>query len=64
MKIIKRGRSVRERSTEWNCQACNSTIEAKRSEGEFFSDQRDGDAIIFVCPVCDEKNYIDITKFK
>ena len=63
MKVVKRGRLPEDRVVQWACRRCNSVIEAKKSEGQVRHDQRDGDYVIFSCPVCGEKNYIEAKRF-
>lgn len=64
MEIIKRGQLPGDKEVEWHCKKCDSTIKAKRSEGKFQGDQREGDCIIFLCPYCGETNWISTSKFK
>lgn len=52
MKIIKRGRTKGVDKVRFTCLDCESVIEAQRNEGRLSTDERDRDAIVFVCPVC------------
>ncbi len=64
MKIISPGKIPEEKSCEWTCKNCKAIIEAKVSEGRFVYDQRDGDAVVFICPQCEINNWVSIGKFK
>lgn len=58
MKIIKRGEIPEERVFRFECQHCHTVAEATAKEGRFSSDQRDGDARVFKCPVCDRDVWV------
>lgn len=47
----------------FNCDECNSKLEASPSDFKYKLDQRDGDALICRCPVCKKDNWIDISLF-
>jgi RNase P subunit RPR2 len=63
MKIIKHGVKPSDRKREINCTKCESIIEVQRSEGTLTYDQRDGDFITFVCPVCGNKIHVAANLF-
>lgn len=63
MKIIRRGPKDSELTHRWTCRKCGSLIEAKRSEGRDIADDRDGDAIVFKCPVCEREHWVSKEKF-
>lgn len=64
MEIIKRGVNPSDKSAEFSCNSCNTILRAKRSEGQYQSDQRDGDYIIFSCPVCQHRISVSVKAFK
>lgn len=64
MEIVKRGQLPGDEEAEWDCKTCHSTIRAKKFEGKYHGDQREGDSIIFLCPFCGDINYITVAKFK
>lgn len=64
MRVIKRGILPSERKTEWTCGTCKSIVESTQNEGEYISDQREGDCVKFECPVCKRFNYVAVSRFK
>ena len=50
--IIKRGRLSEDVKYTMQCRECETVAIFERREGRMSSDQRDGDAIVFTCPVC------------
>lgn len=52
VEIITRGQIPGERVHTCTCQTCKTVFRFKESEGEYSSDQRDGDAVKIACPVC------------
>jgi hypothetical protein len=52
VEIITRGQIPGERVRTCTCQNCKTVFRFKHSEGEYSSDQRDGDAVKINCPVC------------
>ncbi len=52
MKIITRGVIPGERIHRATCYNCKSELEFQECEGKVTHDQRDGDFITVVCPVC------------
>jgi len=59
MKIIKRSLPEKEIERLWTCIYCKSIISSKPSEGKFFFSPRNESYYIFICPVCNEKCWID-----
>jgi hypothetical protein len=64
MKIISRGVPQKEKEAEWSCDDCRSRISSKQEEGKTTYDQRDGNFVTFICPVCSFKNHVNLSKFK
>ncbi len=64
MEIIKKGIKPSEKSAEFSCRTCKSVLKAKMSEGNYQSDQRDGDYVVFSCPVCLDKPVVSVKAFK
>lgn len=52
MKIITRGQIPEDRVFRFECLRCRTVFEASRRECQYISDQRDGDALRYNCPVC------------
>ena len=63
MEIIKPGRLPEDKEAEWACSRCETVIRSKVSEGKVCRDQRDGDYVTTVCPVCKHPNHISFRKF-
>ena len=60
MKILKEGDLPEQKQYQWDCRTCNSEILAIQSEGRIVYDQRDGNAVVFKCPVCNQENWIKL----
>lgn len=56
MKVIKKGPDPK--PYRWECWECKSLIEAEIGEGRFVADPRDGDCIVFMCPVCKREEWV------
>lgn len=55
IKIIERGIKPDDKEYRTSCSRCKTVFEFVRSEAEYVSDQRDGDALVIECPVCKER---------
>jgi predicted RNA-binding Zn-ribbon protein involved in translation (DUF1610 family) len=64
MKIIKKGIPKDEIKSQWGCPKCGSIIESTASDGTVICDQRDGDYVVFVCPICECDVVVDLSRFK
>ncbi len=64
MEIIKRGKLPSAGKAEWTCRNCKSKIRSKKYEGKLEHDQRDGDFVRCVCPVCSHENCIAVELYK
>ena len=64
MEIIARGKLPSEGEAEWTCRHCKSELRSKKSEGKLEHDQRDGDFVRCVCPVCQYENCIAAKQYK
>lgn len=53
--IGRRGTPKTDRKYETRCRECETKFSFQRSEAEYVSDQRDGDALVIKCPVCGHK---------
>jgi hypothetical protein len=51
-RIIRKGSLPESRKMELTCSNCKTVAEFTYSEGRPSSDQRDGNAICFECPLC------------
>lgn len=58
MKIISQGKPPEIKYT-FTCRKCKTVAIADRNEGRYVEDQRDGDAIVFKCPVCDNECWVN-----
>lgn len=64
IEIISRGVPDSEKLAEFSCGDCRTTMRAKKSDGDYIFDQRDGDAIKFKCPVCKRDIWVNVKSFK
>ena len=65
MNILKKGKgSPHDRSAVFDCDGCGATIKAKKSEGKYVSDWRDGDFVEVRCPKCKAKNNVSADLFQ
>jgi DNA-directed RNA polymerase subunit RPC12/RpoP len=55
MEILIRGTSPKEKTYDGTCLTCRTTVRFLAVEGKVTRDQRDGDYISVVCPVCGGK---------
>lgn len=65
MKIISKGKgSPSDRSARFTCDGCGARLEAKKSEGKYVSDWKDGDYVEVKCPQCKAKNIVSADLFQ
>lgn len=64
MEILKRGYLPAERVAVWECYNCKSQIRSKMSEGERVYDQKNGDYISNICPVCSNPHSIAVKVYR
>jgi predicted RNA-binding Zn-ribbon protein involved in translation (DUF1610 family) len=64
MEVLREGKTVEKKKAEFECGNCKSLLRAAFDEGTLHQDQRDGDYVLFKCPVCSGRIYIDARKFK
>ena len=57
MEIIVRGSLPEEKEFQGTCHNCKTVFKCKRHEGTYHSDQRDGESLAVVCPVCGKPTY-------
>jgi RNase P subunit RPR2 len=50
--ILNKGTFPRNTHYTMHCRKCRTTVTFEQREGRIVHDQRDGDAIVFDCPVC------------
>lgn len=62
MKVIKQGQIPGEIIHRATCNHCKTEVEFKRKEGRISYDQRDGDSIMVVCPLCRNDIYTDLNR--
>lgn len=60
METIRKGSVLTEKARKFQCRECGSLILAKRKEGRFNADWRDGDFFLFACPECKYDNAIAV----
>lgn len=58
MEIIKMGKLPKDKSYKGKCHVCKTIFKFKASEGEYFSNQRDGSGFEVICPLCKQALYI------
>ena len=63
MNILKRGTPPEERQYQGTCGKCETEIHFLQMEGQVTFDQRDGDFITVVCPVCNESIHVATNKY-
>lgn len=63
MKIITKGTPPDIKYT-FTCRSCETVAIADKSEGRYVEDQRDGDAIVFICPVCGKEAWVNYNQHK
>lgn len=63
MEIIKEGKLPEDKEAEGTCNRCDTVIFVTRGEGEVVHDQRDGDYVVYRCPVCDNDITISLRTF-
>jgi predicted RNA-binding Zn-ribbon protein involved in translation (DUF1610 family) len=64
MKILEKGKVPGTKSAQFKCRNCGSRLEATRDEGRLSTDQRDGDARVFDCPICKAEIWVNASNFK
>lgn len=64
MKIIRKGTKKEDKRCQFTCTECRSVIEAKKSEGRYIDSIIDMASIEFICPLCECKNWVDVSKFE
>lgn len=64
MRIIKEGIKPEDIEIETTCNNYKSVLGVKISDGKTTYDQRDGNYVTIVCPVCQKSINIDLKKFK
>jgi len=52
VEIITMGRLPEDVKYTMKCRECKTVAIFERKEGRYSADQRDGDAIVFTCPIC------------
>jgi RNase P subunit RPR2 len=63
MRIIKRGEKQEERVGRFDCQHCDSIIEAQAGEAHHRHSGYQGSFLYFTCPVCNHGVGIEERKF-
>ncbi len=58
MKVIKEGTKPEETPRKATCRHCKSKLEFTRQDGRIVYDQRDGNALVVKCPVCDNELWV------
>lgn len=56
MRVIKQPDPVKE--MESKCDYCRTVVGCLPEDCRYFSDQRDGDAVVWECPTCRKTNYV------
>jgi hypothetical protein len=58
MKVVTQRMNHLTQPFQFDCKSCGSTLETEQGEGRFEGSQKDGDAYVFICPVCAKDNWI------
>lgn len=58
IEIIQRGMLPADKVYKSTCRECHSTLQFKRGDARYVSDQRDGDALVVKCPVCKQEIWV------
>jgi len=64
VKVIRKGTGHIQKVAQFDCRKCGSIIEASDAEGRASSNQRDGNARVFLCPVCGDDIWVNAAKFQ
>ena len=64
MEILERGKLPEEQQADFNCNSCKSKLRAFKKEGKIHYCQRDGNYVLFKCPVCLRDIYVALECFK
>ena len=63
MEVLRRGYPLADASADFTCHGCHSLLRARFAEGRRVNDQRDGDAVVFTCPVCHQEVWVALQVF-
>jgi hypothetical protein len=58
IEVIERGGAPADKVYEAACPQCKSRLRFSRSDARFIADQRDGDCVNIICPVCTHDIYV------
>jgi RNase P subunit RPR2 len=64
IEVLRKGEKPEDRTYSAACGNCKSLLRFKRSEAEYVSDQRDGDAVTIECPVCKSKVFVAADSYR
>ena len=60
MEIIKKGKNPSDNEYTGECLNCGTKVKFKRHEGKLHNDQRDGDCVEVICPLCKNSIYVNL----
>ena len=65
MEIIKSGKGYGEHDPYalFSCESCGARVAARKSEGKYVPDWRDGDCVTLDCPQCGHGNVLSVERF-
>mgnify|MGYP002076130186 CR=1 FL=1 len=65
MEIIKSGEGYGQHDLYalFSCQSCGARVAARKSEGQYVSDWKDGDYVTLNCPQCGHDNVVSVEIF-
>lgn len=58
VEVVERGPDPREHVYEVRCNKCNSKLRFKQADAVREVDDRDGNALVVVCPTCDNEIWV------
>ena len=60
MEILKKGQIPGDKIHEGSCHLCETRVRFKQSEGKVTYDQRDGNFVTVICPICNGPIHVNI----
>jgi hypothetical protein len=63
VRIIKQGVPPTEKIYRAECYTCKSVLEFKQGEATYWPDQREGDHLTLLCPVCRSSVTVNVSDF-
>jgi RNase P subunit RPR2 len=64
VRVIREGNEHKDKWGRWECCRCKSLLVSSTSDGKQSTSPKNECFIVTACPVCGEKNYVEIEKFQ